>query len=98
MVCRVEEMPSEKTIILLNRAIEAAMLESSIEQQLGQVDACIEKLEDYGKEIPDELSEIKQIRNILASSQQHLAPERELEITGRLFELYVTASNGAFIF
>ena len=71
---RVEEMASEKTIILLNRAIEAAMLERSIEQRLAHMNACIDKLEDYKPEISDELNELKQIRNVLASSRQRVAP------------------------
>jgi uncharacterized protein YutE (UPF0331/DUF86 family) len=98
VMSRVEEMASERATILLNRAIEAFLLESSIEQRLGQVSACIDKLEDYKPEVPDELNELKQIRNVLASVQQHLAPERELEITDRLLELYVTVSDGALIF
>lgn len=95
---RVEEMASEKTMSLLNRAIEAAMLEGPIEQRLAYMNACIDKLEDYKPEISDELNELKQIRNILASSRQRVAPERELEITERLLELYVTATDGALIF
>ena len=61
------------------------------------MDACIEKLEGYREKIPDELGKMKQIRNIMASSQQYLAPECELEITERLLELYVIASDGALI-
>jgi hypothetical protein len=95
---RVEEMNSENATMLLNRAIEAFLLESSIEQRLGQVNACIDKLEDYKPEISDELNELKQIRDILACSQQHLVPERQLEMTERLLELYVCASDGALIF
>ena len=95
---RVEEMAGQRVTILLNRAIEAAMLEGPIEQRLERVDGWIAELEDYRDEIPEELSEIKQIRNILACSQQHLSPERELEITERLLELYVAVSEGALIF
>jgi len=95
---RIEEMASERATILLKRAIEAFLLESSIEQRLGQVNVCIDKLEDYKSEVSDELNDLKQIRNILASSQQHLSPERELEITERLLELYTIASDGALIF
>jgi hypothetical protein len=95
---RVEEMATEKATILLNRTIEAFLLESSIEQRLGEVNACIDKLEDHRGEIRDELDELKQIRNILASSQQHLGPERELEITERLLSIYVGISEGALIF
>jgi uncharacterized protein YutE (UPF0331/DUF86 family) len=73
-------------------------LEGSIEQRLAHLNACIDKLEDYKPEISDELNELKQIRNILASSRQRVAPERELEITERLLELYVTATDGALIF
>jgi uncharacterized protein YutE (UPF0331/DUF86 family) len=62
------------------------------------VNACVKKLEDYRGEISDELDELKQIRNILASSQQHLGPEREFEITERLLSLYIGVSEGALIF
>ena len=95
---RVEEMATEKATILLNQAIEAFLLEGSIEQRLGEVNACVKKLEDYRGEISDELDELKQIRNILASSQRHLGPEREFEITERLLSLYVGVSEGALIF
>ena len=91
-------MASERAATLLKRAIAAVLLESSIEQRLGQVSACIDKLEDYDPEVSDELNELKQIRNILASCQQHLAPERDLELTERVFELYVAVSDGALIF
>lgn len=95
---RVEEMAGQRVTILLNRAIEAAMLEGPIEQRLERVDGWIAELENYRDEIPEELSEIKQIRNILSCSQQHFSPERELEINERLLELYVAASEGALIF
>jgi hypothetical protein len=89
---------TEKATILLNQAIEAFLLEGSIKQRLGEMNTCIDKLEDYRSEISDELDELKQIRNILASSQQHLGPEHELEITERLLSLYVGVSEGALIF
>jgi|SRR5690348_3493749 len=94
---RVEEMASEEATILLNQAIEAFLLESSMEQRLARVNVCIRKLEDYRGEISDELNELKQIRNILVSSQQHLAPEREFVVTERLLSLYVGVSGGALI-
>jgi len=95
---RVEEMATEKATILLNRAIEAFLLEGSIEQRFAEVNACIDKLEDYEGEISDDLDELKQIRNILASSQQHLGPEHEFEITERLLSLYVGVREGVLIF
>jgi len=94
---RVEEMASEEATILLNQAIEAFLLESSIERRLAEVNVCIRKLEDYRGEISDELNELKQIRNILVSSQQHLASEREFVVTERLLSLYVGVSGGALI-
>jgi len=94
---RVEEMASEEATILLNQAIEAFLLESSIEGRLAEVNVCIRKLEDYRSEISDELNELKQISNILVSSLQHLAPEREFVVTERLLSLYVGVSGGALI-
>jgi len=94
---RVEEMASEEATILLNQAIEAFLLESSIERRLAEVNVCIRKLEDYRSEISDELNELKQISNILVSSLQHLAPEREFVVTERLLSLYVGVSGGALI-
>ena len=94
---RVEEMASEEATILLNQAIEAFLLESSIERRLAEVNVCIRKLEDYRSEISDELNELKQISNILVSSLQHLAPEREFVVTERLPSLYVGVSGGALI-
>jgi len=94
---RVEEMASEEATILLKQAIEAFLLESSIERRLAEVNVCIRKLEDYRSEISDELNELKQISNILVSSLQHLAPEREFVVTERLLSLYVGVSGGALI-
>jgi flagellin-specific chaperone FliS len=95
---RVEEMASENAKVLLNRAIEACLSEDSITHQLNEVSACVQQLEDYRNEIPDEMGELQKITNILASAQEHLSPERELELSERLLTLYISVCDGALVF
>ena len=95
---RVEEMASENAKVLLYRAIEACLSEDSIEHQLKEVNACIRQLEDYRNEIPEEMDELQKIRNILASDQEYLSPERELELSERFLTLYISVCNGGLIF
>jgi len=52
---RVEEMATKKATILLNHAIEAFPVESSIRQRRGEVNAYIDKLEDCRDDISGEL-------------------------------------------
>jgi hypothetical protein len=92
------EMPSEKAKILLNQTIEACLLDGSIHERLHIVKVCIGRLEDYGDEVPEELDELKDIAGILSCYGENLSPERDLELTERLFTLYISVSDGALIF
>ena len=91
-------MARENAKVLLHRAIEDCLSEDSIEHQLNEVNACIRQLEDYRNEIPNEIDELHKISNILASAQEQLSPERELELINRLLTLYINTSHGALIF
>ena len=92
---RVEEMATEKATILLNRRLKPSCLEGSIEQRLGEVDACVKKLEDYRGEISDELDRAKtdqKYSSVLSTTSS--GPEHKFEITERLLSLYVGVSEG----
>ena len=91
-------MASEKTRMLFNRTIEALLLECSARERSSEADAWIRRLENYRNEVPAELSEIKDIADILASAEGRLTPELELDLTDRLVTLYVDISGGALIF
>jgi uncharacterized protein with ParB-like and HNH nuclease domain len=95
---RVEEMTTDTARMLLNRTIEALLSEGSIEQRLSEGETCLSRLEIYRTQIPGELDELKIVLNILASSEEHLSPEHELELTERLLTLYISVSDGALIF
>ena len=95
---RVEGMVSENAKVLLNRAIEACLSQGSIQRQLDEVSACVQRLKDYRDEIPDEIGELQKIANILASAEEQLSPEGELELSERLLTIYISASDGALIF
>ena len=94
---RVEEM-TDTARMLLNRTIEALLSEDSVEQRLSEVETCLSILENYRNQIPGELNELKGVSDILASSEEHLSPERELGLTERLLTLYISVSDGALIF
>jgi hypothetical protein len=93
-----EELTAETARMLLNRTIEALLSEGSVEQRLSQAQACLRGLAIYRDEIPAELRELQGVADILASSKEHICPERELELTERLLTLYVSVSDGALIF
>ena len=95
---RVEGMVSENAKVLLNRAIEACLSQGSIKHQLDEVSACVQQLKDYRDEIPDEINQLQKIANILASAEEHLSPEGELELSERLLTIYISVSDGALIF
>jgi hypothetical protein len=85
--------------VLLDRTIEVLLSDSPIQQRLLQAKACIRQLEQYKKEVPDELNELEFIVDSLMSSLENpFSPDRELELTERLLTLYVNASDGALIF
>jgi hypothetical protein len=94
----VEELTAGTARMLLNRTIEALLSEGSVEQRLSEAQACLSRLAIYRDEIPDELRELQGVADILASSKEHICPERESELTERLLTLYVSVSDGALIF
>jgi len=94
---RVEEM-TDTARMLLNRTIEALLSEDSVEQRLSEVKTCLSRLESYRTQIPDELNELEEVSDIIASSEGHFSPELGLELTERLLTLYISVSDGALIF
>ena len=83
---------------LLSQALEACLSQAPIKHQLDEVSACVQRLKDYRDEIPEEINQLQKIANILASAEEHLSPEHELELSERLLTIYISVSDGALIF
>jgi flagellin-specific chaperone FliS len=82
----------------LNQALEACLSQAPIKHQLDEVSACVQQLKAYRDEVPDEMDQLQKIANILASAEEHLSPEHELELSERLLTIYISVSDGALIF
>ena len=91
-------MVSDNAKVLLNQVLEACLSQAPIKYQLDEVSACVQQLKAYRDEVPDEMDQLQKIANILASTEEHLSPEAELELSERLLTIYISVSDGALIF
>jgi len=58
----------------------------------------VQRFEDYRDEIHEEMDQLQKITNILASAEEQLSAEGELELSERLLTIYISVSDGALIF
>ena len=95
---RVEGMVSKNAKVFVESGARRCLSQAPIKHQLDEVSACVQQLKDYRDEIPDEINQLQKIANILASAEEHLSPEHELELSERLLTIYISVSDGALIF